>query len=129
MGGHQIKKSVVDAFLEVKRDVKDLLYGNTRNNAFGPQDKLLDEARHSVVFALANTEIEQALSFDSGLVGNYIGNLTPLDDIKNGCLSLVGKTKAGSKAIQAVGRVGKKISAFLDKIKDKLAHFFSWNDR
>ncbi|MDC5721990.1 hypothetical protein OPW41_11525 [Vibrio europaeus] len=124
MGGHQIKKSVVDAFLEVKRDVKDLLYGNTRNNAFGPQAKLLDEARHSVVFALANTEIEQALSFDSGLVGNYIGNLTPLDDIKNGCLSLIGKTKAGSKAMQAVGRVGKKVSAFLDKIKDKLANFF-----
>lgn len=124
MNANEVKQGIIGAYKEVKRDTKDLFFGNTRNNAFGVQDKLLSEARTSVVFALANTEIEQALSFDSGLVGNYVGNLTPLHDLKSGCMALLKKTTGGAKAIEKVGKVGEKISKFIDKIKAKLASFF-----
>ncbi|ELR67251.1 hypothetical protein C942_02760 [Photobacterium marinum] len=132
MNAHDIKTGIVGAYKEVKRDAKDLFFGNTRHNAFGIQDSLLLEARESTLYVLANTNIERSLTFDTGLMGNYLGSTTPLEDLKSGCTWVLDKTigpsitqsAAGQKIAGAVSFVGESISAVMAKIKALVASFF-----
>ncbi|WP_064609331.1 hypothetical protein [Photobacterium sp. J15] len=120
-----IKSGVSDAFSTIKRDTKDFFFGNTRHNAFGIQNNALAESRYATLCILANTEIKRELSFDTGLMGNYVGSLEPLNDLKDGCAFLLNQTMGGQKIVNAVSYVGESLSAIMEKIKALIAGFFS----
>ncbi len=96
--------------------------------AYGIQIEELNDARKGAIYFLSQLQLEQAPSFNIGLVDKFLINTEALSDLKSGCELLIKKTSFGTALIDKVDDIKSKIQiliqSFFDKILEKAKEIF-----
>ena len=89
----------------------------------------LDDARRGALYFLGNTTVERRPSLDLGVVGNFVGDTTLLNDMKSVCGSLVenipgGKFKPLERLAEITVPLRDMLRSFFEAIGNKILEIF-----